>query len=159
VRGGEQVLGDIHSFIAANAIGAERLQRLHGRLRDGGSLGALAEVVQGLSERAMRAAIRAIPDGELPRHHREQPAGPAAGVSRADHRGGRGDGHRLRTAPPRSSAVGGLNCTLNYTAAHATYPLKCMLTPGVRGNAGCYRPFTVTAPEGSILNCGAIPPR
>jgi 5-oxoprolinase (ATP-hydrolysing) len=28
-----------------------------------------------------------------------------------------------------------------------------MLTPGVRGNAGCYRPFTVKAPEGSILNC------
>src|SRR5690606_6088068 len=31
--------------------------------------------------------------------------------------------------------------------------LKCMLTPKVRGNAGCYRPFTVKAPEGSILNC------
>ena len=28
-----------------------------------------------------------------------------------------------------------------------------MLTPNVRGNAGCYRPFTVKAPEGSILNC------
>ena len=27
-----------------------------------------------------------------------------------------------------------------------------MLTPNVRGNAGCYRPFTVKAPEGSILN-------
>jgi 5-oxoprolinase (ATP-hydrolysing)/N-methylhydantoinase A len=27
-----------------------------------------------------------------------------------------------------------------------------MLTPTVRGNAGCYRPFTVLAPEGSILN-------
>jgi 5-oxoprolinase (ATP-hydrolysing)/N-methylhydantoinase A len=27
-----------------------------------------------------------------------------------------------------------------------------MLTPAVRGNAGCYRPFTVKAPEGSILN-------
>ncbi len=25
--------------------------------------------------------------------------------------------------------MGGLNCTLNYTAAHTTYPLKCMLTP------------------------------
>ncbi|MBV9054377.1 MAG: hydantoinase B/oxoprolinase family protein, partial [Hyphomicrobiales bacterium] len=36
---------------------------------------------------------------------------------------------------------------------HATYPLKCMLSPQVRGNAGCYRPFTVKAPQGSILNC------
>src|SRR6201999_3880095 len=54
--------------------------------------------------------------------------------------------------PPQLSQVG-VNSTVNYTAAHATYPLKCMLTPGVRGNAGCYRPFTVKAPEGSILNC------
>ncbi len=54
-------------------------------------------------------------------------------------------------APPQLPR-GGLNSTLNYTAAHATYPLKCMLTPNVRGNAGCYRPFTVKAPEGSILN-------
>jgi 5-oxoprolinase (ATP-hydrolysing)/N-methylhydantoinase A len=28
-----------------------------------------------------------------------------------------------------------------------------MLSPTVRGNAGCYRPFTVKAPEGSALNC------
>jgi 5-oxoprolinase (ATP-hydrolysing)/N-methylhydantoinase A len=27
-----------------------------------------------------------------------------------------------------------------------------MLSPNVRGNAGCYRPFKVKAPEGSILN-------
>jgi 5-oxoprolinase (ATP-hydrolysing) len=46
-----------------------------------------------------------------------------------------------------------LNSTFNYTVAHATYPLKCMLSPQVRGNAGCYRPFVVKAPAGSILNC------
>jgi 5-oxoprolinase (ATP-hydrolysing) len=55
-------------------------------------------------------------------------------------------------APPQLPQ-GGLNCTLNYTAAHATYPLKCLLTPAVRGNAGCYRPFAVKAPAGSALNC------
>jgi len=48
-------------------------------------------------------------------------------------------------------AQGGINCTLGYTCAHATYPLKCMLTPQVRGNADCYRPFTVDVPNGSIL--------
>ena len=54
---------------------------------------------------------------------------------------------------PPQQPQGGFNCTLNYTASHATYPLKCMLTPNVRGNAGCYRAFTVKAPEGSVLNC------
>ena len=57
------------------------------------------------------------------------------------------------TGAPPQLAQGGVNSTMNYTAAHATYPLKCMLTPEVRGNAGDYRPFTVTAPEGSIVNC------
>ncbi len=54
---------------------------------------------------------------------------------------------------PAQLPQGGLNCTYSYTAAHATYPMKCMLSPQVRSNAGCYRPFTVKAPVGSILNC------
>ncbi len=33
------------------------------------------------------------------------------------------------TGAPPQLAQGGVNSTLNYTAAHATYPLKCMLTP------------------------------
>ena len=63
VRNGEQVLGDVFSFVAANALGAERLVAF---MRDYGmqDLGALAAVVQGLSEKAMRDAIRAMPDGK-----------------------------------------------------------------------------------------------
>ncbi len=55
---------------------------------------------------------------------------------------------------PAAAAAGRAELHLvSYTSAHATYPLKCMLSPGVRGNAGCYRPFTVKAPLGSVLNC------
>ena len=54
---------------------------------------------------------------------------------------------------PQQQAQGGLNCTWSYAAAHATYPLKCILSPAIRSNAGCYRPFTVKLPERSILNC------
>jgi 5-oxoprolinase (ATP-hydrolysing)/N-methylhydantoinase A len=42
---------------------------------------------------------------------------------------------------------------MRFTEAETFYPLKCLLTPGIRASAGCYRAFTVTAPEGSILNC------
>jgi N-methylhydantoinase B/oxoprolinase/acetone carboxylase alpha subunit len=52
--------------------------------------------------------------------------------------------------------AGGINCALIYTQAHTVYPLKCLLTPQVPNNEGTFRPITVTAPEGSILNC-AIP--
>lgn len=55
-------------------------------------------------------------------------------------------------APPQVDR-GGVNCTYSYTAAHSTYALKCILTPDVPSNAGCFRPIHVRAPEGSILNC------
>ena len=35
---------------------------------------------------------------------------------------------------------------MNVTMGHSSYPLKCMLTPNVRGNAGCYTPLEITAP-------------
>jgi 5-oxoprolinase (ATP-hydrolysing)/N-methylhydantoinase A len=150
VRNPEQVLGDVHSFVAANALGAERLLAFMADygMRD---LRALAAVVQGRSEKAMRDAIRALPDGEYNSTIWNNPLG-----QRLDYPlklTVRGDEIELdfEGAPPQLPQ-GGLNSTLNYTRAHATYPLKCMLTPAVRGNAGCYRPFTVKAPEGSILN-------
>ena len=73
VRNPEQVLGDLHSFVAANAIGAERLLAF---MADYGMhyLRALATVVQGRSEKAMRDAISAIPDG-IYRRSVEQPTG------------------------------------------------------------------------------------
>ncbi|GIT53956.1 MAG: hypothetical protein Ct9H300mP16_11160 [Pseudomonadota bacterium] len=33
------------------------------------------------------------------------------------------------------------------------YPLKCMLSPEIPSNAGCYRPLHVKAPAGSVFNC------
>ncbi|MCX7340006.1 MAG: hydantoinase B/oxoprolinase family protein [Hyphomicrobiales bacterium] len=151
VRNGDQVIGDVHSFVAANAIGAARLLAF---MDDYGmhDLRALAAVVQGLSEKAMRDAIRAIPDGVYEATITNNPLGtklsyPVSITVEGDQMQIDFDG-----APPQVGQ-GGLNSTLNYTEAHATYPLKCMLTPSVRGNAGCYRPFSVKAPEGTILNC------
>jgi 5-oxoprolinase (ATP-hydrolysing) len=151
VRNSHQVLGDIQSFVVANTLGAQRLLAL---MQDYGlqDLRALAAVVQGRSEKAMRDAIRALPDGVYTSTISNNPLGtpmtfPVVVTVKDDT-----IMVDFAGAPPEVPQ-GGLNSTLNYTAAHATYPLKCMLTPSVRGNAGCYRPFTVEAPEGSILNC------
>ncbi|MDE2334894.1 MAG: hydantoinase B/oxoprolinase family protein [Rhodospirillales bacterium] len=151
VRKSEEVLGDIHAMMAANRLGADRLVRFMDEygMHD---LRALAQVVQTRSEVAMRAAIRALPDGTYHSEAWNNPLGEKLRYPLA--LTVRGDSITLdfEGAPPQL-ARGGLNCTFNYTAAHATYPLKCMLSPDVRGNAGCYRPFTVTVPEGSVLNC------
>jgi N-methylhydantoinase B len=45
-----------------------------------------------------------------------------------------------------------LNCVMNYTYSYATYPIKCALDPFTPKNEGSYRPISIKAPEGSILN-------
>ncbi len=151
VRKSEEVLGDIHSFVAANALGAERLLAFMDEygMHD---LRALAQVVQGRAETAIRAAIRALPDGE---YHSEIWNNPLGEKLRYPLKiTVQGDAIELDfTGAPLQLPQGGLNCTFSYTEAHATYPMKCLLSPEVRGNAGCYRPFTVKAPPGSVLNC------
>jgi 5-oxoprolinase (ATP-hydrolysing) len=123
------VIGDIYSFVAANKIGAERLLTF---MDEYGvhELSALAHVVQARSERAMREAIRQLPNGV---YHSEIANNPLGTPLR----------YPLKviveddtitldfTGAPKQLSQGGLNSTLNYTAAHAAYPLKCMLTPPV----------------------------
>ena len=151
VRKSEQVLGDIHAMISANASGARRLldfMEEYG-LHD---LEALATVIQDRSEVAMREAIRRLPDGAYESEIRNDGMGaPQRYRVRVTVRGDEIDVD-FPEAPPQAPR-GGSNCTYGYTAAHTVYPLKCMLSPAVPSNAGAYRPFRVTAPEGSTLNC------
>ncbi len=151
VRKPEEVLGDIFSFIAANRLGAERLASV---MDDYGlaDLRALARVLQGRSESAMRAAIAALPDGSWHSEVWNNPLGERLRYPLAVTVEGERIVLDFAGAPPQQPQ-GGLNCTLSYSEAHATYPLKCLLTPEVRGNAGCYRPFEVRIPAGSVLNC------
>ncbi|MCX7685097.1 MAG: hydantoinase B/oxoprolinase family protein [Acetobacteraceae bacterium] len=150
VRNPWQVLGDIHAMAAANALGAERLLAFMAEygMHD---LKALAKVVQDRAEAAMRAAIRALPEGTYRSSVSTNPLGEVLAFPLAVTVRGEEIELDFSGCPPQLPQ-GGLNCTLNYTEAHATYPLKCMLSPEVRGNAGCYRPFRVRAPEGSMLN-------
>lgn len=151
VRTPDLVLGDIDAQLAANERGGRRLLAL---MEEYGlpDLRGLARSIQARSERAMRDAIAAIPDGEY-RHavavdSTETPFELRAAVQV------RGDEIMVDyagTAPEVES--GGVNCTLVYTTAQTHYAVKYSLTPDVPNNEGCFRPISVTAPPGSILNC------
>ncbi len=150
VRKPDEVLGDLHSFVAANQLGADRLVAF---MNDYGmhDLRALAAVVQDRSEHAMRDAIRALPDGTYTSEVFNNPLGTKLRYPVKITVSGDTIETDFTGAPPQQPQ-GGLNCTYSYTAAHTTYPLKCILSPQIRSNAGCYRPFTVKIPEASILN-------
>ena len=151
VRRPDQVLGDVHALVAAGLTGAERIGEF---MEEYGmhDLEALAQVVQKRAETAMRKAIAALPDGRY--EHRVEADGLDTHLSFPIRIEIAGDEIEVgfEGSPPQMDQ-GGSNCTLTYTKAHATYPLKCILSPEVPGNAGCYRPMKVTAPEKSIMNC------
>ena len=151
VRRPDQVLGDVHALVAAGLTGAERIGEF---MEEYGmhDLEALAQVVQKRAETAMRKAIAALPDGCY--EHRVEADGLDTHLSFPIRIEIAGDEIEVgfEGSPPQMDQ-GGSNCTLTYTKAHATYPLKCILSPEVPGNAGCYRPMKVTAPEKSIMNC------
>lgn len=151
VRTAEMVVGDIHAQVGANRVAAERLISFMDEY-DLDDLSGLAKTVQERSEGAMREAIAALPDGEY--------LGSAGfdGVGEPMELPVRVvvEGDRITvdwTGAPEQLERGGINCTLSYTEAHTAYALKCVLTPEVPSNAGCFRPISVVAPEGSVLNC------
>ncbi len=154
VRQPEMVLTDIEAQVTANVVAEERILALMDEyglasLRD------VADAVQSRAEAAMRAAIAAIPDGAYEAEELVEAAGePLRLRVKIEVAGDEVVVDYAGSAP--QTLGGGINCTFTYTRAHTVYPLKCLLTPNVPNNEGCFRPITVRAPERSILN--ALPP-
>jgi 5-oxoprolinase (ATP-hydrolysing) len=138
VRNPEQVLGDIHSFVAANALGGERLVSFLGDygMKD---LRALAAVVQGRSEKAMRDAIRALPDGEYHSTIWNNPLGQRLDYPLKLTVSGDEIELDFEGAPPQLPQ-GGLNSTLNYTSGP------------------CHLPAEMHADAGRARQCRLLPP-
>ncbi len=144
------VIGDIHAQAAANQTGAERCLAL---LDEYGlpDLRALSTEIQDRSERAMRAAIAALPDGV----YRSQVVvdeldQPLQLVCTLEVRGSEIFIDFSGTSPQQPR--GAINVTFTFTHGQISYALKATLLPDVPGNDGCYRPIHASAPPGCILN-------
>ncbi len=151
VRSPEMVLGDIHAQVSCNEVGGRRLLEFMDEFRLD-SIEPLAQEILTRSERAMRDAIRRIPDGTY------------VGETWSDGFTGDEPIHIVCTVTVKgsdilvdyagsSSARGlGINVVLNYTTAYTTFGIKAAISPEVPNNEGSFRPVAVTAPPGSILN-------
>jgi len=144
------VIGDIHAQAAANQTGAERCLEL---LDEYGlpDLRVLSTEIQDRSERAMRAAIAALPDGvyrsKVVVDELDQPLKLVCTLEV------RGDEIYIDfsgTSPQQPR--GAINVTFTFTHGQISYALKATLLPDVPGNDGCYRPIHASAPPGCILN-------
>ncbi|HEY4252324.1 MAG TPA: hydantoinase B/oxoprolinase family protein, partial [Roseomonas sp.] len=145
----DQVMGDLFAQFTALDLMERRLLALmaeHGL----DSIEALADEIQGRSERATRAAIRQVPDGvyraEVLTDGLAEPIRLVVAL--------RKDGDAIHADYTGSDAQvpRGINVCLSYTFAYTAFALKAALCPEVPNNEGAFRPITVDAPRGCILN-------
>lgn len=149
VRTPDQTVGDIWAQISANELMEKRLLRLMDDYRLA-SLAELGDELFARCERAMRDAIKAVPDGTY--HYAMRTDGidqrfefrialtVAGDEIVADYAG---------TSPSQPRAI---NCVLAYTYAMTAYAVRCALLSNLPNNEGMYRPVKVRAPEGCLLN-------
>jgi N-methylhydantoinase B len=149
VRAPEAVLGDLHAQVSGNAVGAHRLVEM---LEEFGldDIEELSAAILDRSEAGMRAAIGEIPDGEYRGELRldgfEEPVIIRTRIAVT------GETMTVDYAGSSPASRRAINVVLNYTKAYTTYGVKCVVAPHVPNNAGSFRPVTITAPEGSLLN-------
>lgn len=151
VRNPEMVIGDVHAQVSACHVGAQKALALLAEYGLAG-FGELAHEIHTRSEAAIRAAVRALPDGVYAATTAfDELDGPLTAKLTLTVAGDQLTVDFSGSAPQHPR--GGINSTLSYTTAHACYALKCALLPDVPSNEGCYAPFTIRAPAGSIFNC------
>ncbi|WP_290049505.1 hydantoinase B/oxoprolinase family protein [Amycolatopsis solani] len=154
VRTPEETIGDLYAQVTGNEVGAASLLRL---LAEFGldSLDEIAAELMNRSEKALRDALRELPDGvytnEIATDGFDDEEVVLRVTATVD-----GDEIHLDFAGSSPQSRRGINVVLNYTRAYASFAVKAAISPEVPHNAGSFRPVHVTAPEGSVLNC--LPP-
>jgi N-methylhydantoinase B len=145
----EERRGDLRAQLAAHRLAELRLEELCAR-RGRDRVVAAMDELYAYSERMVRAALTALPDGrgeaedvveavdgDLPIHATVEIAGDAI---RIDFTG---------TAPQYD---GNLNCPLAVTKSACYFVVRCLTEPDLPASGGAFAPVTVTAPEGCLVN-------
>ncbi|MDQ4127100.1 MAG: hydantoinase B/oxoprolinase family protein, partial [Actinomycetota bacterium] len=149
VRTPFEVVGDLYAQAGSNDVGGARLIEMIEEF-DLGDIEPLSDEICTRSERAMREAVAALPDGvyenEAYTDGFDEPIRLYVSI--------RVEGDEMNVDYDGSSPQSerGINVVLNYTAAYTTFGVKCAISPEVPNNDGSFRPIRVTAPEGCILN-------
>lgn len=149
VRAPFEVVGDLYAQAGSNDVGGERLVEMIEEF-DLEDIESLSDEICTRSERAMREAIAALPDGLY--ENEAYTDGFDEAIRLAVSIRVEGDEMLVDYEGSSPQSERGINVVLNYTAAYTTFGIKCAISPDVPNNDGSFQPIDVTAPEGSILN-------
>jgi N-methylhydantoinase B len=155
----EKVGGDFASQLAALDIGVESLKAI-GRRYGADRLAEASRRIQDQSELAMRAAIKAMPNGTHEFEdfvdddgiERDKPLRIHAQITVS------GDEIKIDLSGSSPQAKGPVNCTYNMTDSAVVCGVMMSVGSDIPGNAGCYRPIRIIAPEGLCVNARSPAP-
>ncbi|QQK78256.1 hydantoinase B/oxoprolinase family protein [Salicibibacter cibarius] len=149
VRAPYEVLGDLRAQVVAQEVAIKRLLEMMEEfgLTEIDTLG--REIIQ-RSEKAMRKAIKGIPDGvyenEIFTDGVAEPIKIKCSVSI------QGDEFAVDFTGSSSASSKGVNVSLYYTLAYVTYAVKAAIASDIPNNEGSFRPVRIDAPDGCVLN-------
>jgi N-methylhydantoinase B len=149
MRRPDQRRADLRAQLAAGRVGALRLGQLAERVGVDALREAYAEVLD-YAERRTRACLAELDDGE---REAEDVLEAREGDLRIALRATiAGDELTLDFTGTDEQHAGNLNCPLAVTRSACYFAVRVLSDPDIPANAGAYRPITVIAPEGCLLN-------
>ncbi len=160
VRTPTERLGDLRAQVAANWRAGARLAAL-ARKYGAAQLLEIMQEIQDYSERMMRAALRALPDGTAEFTDVFDGDGIIAPGETTDETftvklriDKRADSIIADFTGSDPAVAGPMNAPLTVTASGVFCALKMIADPKslIPPNSGCWRPVTVTAPPGCVVN-------
>jgi N-methylhydantoinase B len=149
VREATQVVGDMYALASCNDNAVGSLTALMGEYGIS-SLDAVREYIFDNTRKAMLDAFAPLPKKSASNTMRtdgyDKPVDLACSVSIED--------ERIVVDFAGSAPVSdfGINCPLCYTAAYASFAVKCVVAPKVPNNSASLDMIVVTAPENTIVN-------
>lgn len=152
VRVPDKVLGDLRAQLAACFVGERRFLELVETYGLDTLEHYLSELLD-YSERMARAEISRIPDGvyEFTDHIDDDGIEPQPIPIRVRLTVS-GDSINADFAGTAAQVRGAINSTLSVTKSIVYATIRCLMPPELPNNGGFFRPITVTAPPGSLVN-------
>jgi N-methylhydantoinase B len=153
MRNPDERRGDLRAQLAAHRLAEQRVDELCAR-RGRGRVEAAMDELLAYSERVVRGAIAALPDGrfegadQLETQHGLLDIRGAVTIA--------GDAIDIDFAGTAPQHDGNLNCPLAVTRSACFYVVRCLTAPDLPASGGAFVPVTVRAPAASLVN--ARPP-
>lgn len=151
VRTSYEIQGDLAAQTAANYRGINRLLELVGKYGKENLLSYFNAILE-YSERGMREAIRALPDGEYESDDFVENDGIGDGLYPIHIKTIiQGDELLFDFTGCAKPGRGGVNSPWSLTHSAVFYAVKSILAPGLPTNSGIYRPIRLLKPEGESM--------